>query len=932
MADFGLKYYAEMRSKHFGVLWRVEIAERGYTASAEEMTFDGDDPLKITWEKRGDEFYAPIKASEASINILCTQNFHYLSLFTSDPRQFRVSVYRGGALYWRGFVTADLYSESFTAPPYTVTIKAVDGFNLLSSYLFYDLMTIGVSGRKSLFELMSRSLELMELDMPISDWLDLYADGMNESLSPLTQTYIDLERLYYVYEKPTYRDILELCLLPFAGQIFQSSGALHIRRAISLYQTSRPVTFFEIGSELPQGIIATDNEATRLVAEPSVVVVTSAGRDIMENMWSRGIYVMGESTLDIVPALRRITVDVKNKSLDNIAGRLGFFDKEMWNDPYGFLDFTESGDSLCFCGDDAHQGESIYTAGREVRQCNYPIAWEFSIKTYHRQWSWGIYSPPSENYSVSVHYGVRLVAAGAIYYLTESGAWSSAETDIVSEVKTGAEQNIKIEIAGIPKDGTWQFYFRQTLIGKINYSDSDRIGSTSGHMENATFSAMNITIDAGEVYDKGLHLESLINPANNVEMNITLPVSDIPDVPNDHLLYALYFIDADGNPTRLWHTKGRNDYDTLVGHIVQGALRYKQLPSKRLAGDVFTSAHFDMNTVLCDDKYLKVAYSVNSIELSAVEDMSNCELTEMPGLIESDQPSEGDDCIKIVEMPFTVKRIIRCLNFLLVQSADRRLFVFDVISRSLREIYRSSHPFDIFPAEEGFVREENKTFYYCDHRGTVQQVMSIYPETYQGWATYRSGYFSLLVQGYTINRVDGSRSYYLYFQQPELRSAGEESVYHRGLNYVQFYGDLVHVDYTNGCLTICTSREAGFNDSRYHQISGFTKIGAGKHIVSISDKYMLINENGSLNLYRRTSITDHIFIARIGDVATYCDHTLAEIAFAGDSPTICDLHTYAHQYIGNTEASGESVLGLFYIYGDLYIVRERAIYKYVSPN
>lgn len=68
MADFGLKYYAEMRSKHFGVLWRVEIAERGYTASAEEMTFDGDDPLKITWEKRGDEFYAPIKASEASIN------------------------------------------------------------------------------------------------------------------------------------------------------------------------------------------------------------------------------------------------------------------------------------------------------------------------------------------------------------------------------------------------------------------------------------------------------------------------------------------------------------------------------------------------------------------------------------------------------------------------------------------------------------------------------------------------------------------------------------------------------------------------------------------------------------------------------------------------------------------------------------------------
>ncbi len=185
MAVFGLKYYAEMRSKHFGLRWRVEIAERGYSGAAEEMTFCGDEPLKITWEKRGDEFYAPIKASEATINILCRENFHYLSLFTSDPRQFRVSIYRGGALYWRGFVTADLYSENFTAPPYTVTIKAVDGFNLLSSYTFYDLMTIGTSGRQSLHELMMRCLNLMELDMPLSDWLDLYADGVTDKTCTL---------------------------------------------------------------------------------------------------------------------------------------------------------------------------------------------------------------------------------------------------------------------------------------------------------------------------------------------------------------------------------------------------------------------------------------------------------------------------------------------------------------------------------------------------------------------------------------------------------------------------------------------------------------------------------------------------------------------------------------------------------------------------
>ena len=39
MVEFGLKYWAEMRSKHHNILWRVEIAERGYAGSSEEMTF-----------------------------------------------------------------------------------------------------------------------------------------------------------------------------------------------------------------------------------------------------------------------------------------------------------------------------------------------------------------------------------------------------------------------------------------------------------------------------------------------------------------------------------------------------------------------------------------------------------------------------------------------------------------------------------------------------------------------------------------------------------------------------------------------------------------------------------------------------------------------------------------------------------------------------
>jgi len=933
MAEFGLKYYAEMRSKHHNILWRVEIAERGYAGSSEEMTFAGDEPIIITWEARGDEFYAPVKASEATINILCKDNFHYLSLFTSDARQFRVSIFRSGALYWRGFVTADLYSETFTAPPYTVTIKAVDGFNLLESYIFKDLMSIGTSGRLSLWNLTTRCLDLLELDMEVSDWLDLYGEGMNEGISPLRQTYIDLERLYYVYEEPTYRDILELCLLPFAGQIFQSSGALHIRRAISLYQSSRPVTFFEIGSEFPVGEVMTDDAGTHLIAEEGVNVVTSSGRDVVDDMWNAGIYIMGEATLDIVPALRSVTVDVKNKSIENLADHLGFFSPEEWDDPNAFIDFGEWGDSLCFCGSDAYKGTTIYTKGVEVAQCNFPIQWEFSLQTTHREWTSERYTNIAENYAVNVHYGIRVVAAGSTHYLTDSGDWSQAETCIVSEVKTGTPESIKVEINGIPADGVLQFFIRQTLIGKIEYYESNRGRYSSGHQENATFSQMTMTIDAGDNYDKGLKYESLVNPANNVEMSIALPVSDIPAIPNDHLLYALYYLDAEGNPTRLWHTKGANNYDTLVGHIVQSALKYKQLPSKRLTGDIFTAAHLDMNTVLQDTKYLHAAYSVNSIELQVLDDNYNCELTEMPRFIIKDKPAAGDDCVRVLSFDFEIQRIVRCLNFLLFHDRAGRILIFDSVSRTLREIYRSDYDFEIFAAENGFVRFERGVFYYCDHRGTVKQVFDSYSaEHYYGWATYLGGYFALLYKGKYYSREQAIDIAYLV--RPEAPVQRDDSSYRRSRGYSMFYGTPLRdsVFLSGNCIVVNTTREGSFSDSRFHTFANVKFMANGNSIVSISDDFIISNADDMCWLYKRTSITEYEQVCRIGRHTYHCDHTLSEVAICYDSPFIFDIRKQELNGIMNLEGQDETIMGMFFIYGELYIVRETAIYKYVPQN
>lgn len=939
MIKFQIKYWAEFRSKYKSVLWRVEIAERGYAGESEEMTFDGSTPLQITWEKRGDEFYVPVKASEATIDILCRENFHYLSLFTSDPRRFRVSVFRNRQLYWRGFVTADLYSENFTAPPYRVSIKAVDGFNLLSSIPFHDLLHIGTTGRKSLWELLLACIDLMELDIDTADWIDLYAEGMDEDTSPLRQTYLDLARLYYVYEKPTYRDILELCLRPFAGQIFQSNGALHIRRAVSLYQSSRPVIFYRVGTEHPIGRIVTSN-GLRLVIHSGAQIITSASREREDKMWSSNLQVSGESTLDIVPALRKVEVTVKNKALSNLIDHLGFYHLNAWTDPHGIL-MQKSETDLSFCGNDNYQGEEICTKGVSIEQCNYPLTLEYGIQTYHSEWG-GSYNRPDKNYTVGVHYGIRIISQKETWSLAETGVWVRGDREIVSEVKTGSEQNIKIEIQGIPCDGEWQFFFRQTLIGKVTYHGSGV--RSSGHRESASFRKMTLTIDAEESYDQGLKYESLIDPANNIDLSVQLPVSDTPAIPNDRLLYALYYLDSKGYPTHIWHTKGRSDYDTLVGHIVQGALRYKQLPSRRITGEIFTGHHVDMNTVVLDDKYLHAGFYVNSIELNALEDSFNSELTEMPGLIQSERPQEGDDCITVAELPFTVGKVIRCLNLLLLQPVDKRkVYAFDAATKQVREIYAHDYIFEIYPADDGFVAADGETIRYIDYRGTIRHMFAT-DYVYRLPATYLDSYFHILKEyrqyigprdGRSTRAANDDPNYrtYRYLNRPEYKyETEEENAYRRGpgISGTSLSGDILDLLRTANTIIINTTEYAYLHDKRFDKPGIMQRFEVGTRIMTISDSYLGLNSDDELLFYRRDSITERTLMAHLGRAADHADHTMSEVVHSyDDGISVWNFRDNTSHGVQNRAGAGQTIRGLFFILGDLYIVREHTIYKYI---
>ena len=138
--------------------------------------------------------------------------------------------------------------------------------------------------------------------------------------------------------------------------------------------------------------------------------------------------------------------------------------------------------------------------------------------------------------------------------------------------------------------------------------------------------------------------------------------------------------------------------------------------------------------------------------------------------------------------------------------------------------------------------------------------------------------------------------------------------------------------YSDGALAINTTQNTGFSDSRFHQFAIFTFFEKYHSIISISDNFIITNADDMCWLYKRTSITTYEQVCRIGRHTYHCDHTLSEVAVCYDSPFIFDIRKQSLKSINNNEGAAESIQGLFFIYGELYIIRETAIYKYVPQS
>ena len=221
--------------------YKVQILEKDYIGDADAL-YPTSDFLTITYGAMDDSELVVFKPSEARLSLLCKEaNDPYMSLFTTDPMQYILKIYRevspGNSICeWQGYLAAGTYTQDYANPPYRISLRATDGIALLKNIEYLDAEGKKYEGVSTVDEIIRDILSRissMRIKYNIHDNIVLPEQGMSSAY----HIAIDAKSIYAAVgaeKTPSCYDVLENILATLQLQLFQSEAVWHIRSVASL--------------------------------------------------------------------------------------------------------------------------------------------------------------------------------------------------------------------------------------------------------------------------------------------------------------------------------------------------------------------------------------------------------------------------------------------------------------------------------------------------------------------------------------------------------------------------------------------------------------------------------------------------------------------------------------------------------------------------
>ncbi len=150
---------------HFRFQWRsnndnvykIEILQDGYSGSVVQRPLGGAPQLRRN--RNG-----AICGTSLEFLAQAQVDGEFASLYTPSATAYRVDLYQNSTLIWQGYITPELYSEPYIAPPYNVKVTATDNLGELK------LSDYAPQGRQTIATLLTYILGGTGLSFPVH-WL-----------------------------------------------------------------------------------------------------------------------------------------------------------------------------------------------------------------------------------------------------------------------------------------------------------------------------------------------------------------------------------------------------------------------------------------------------------------------------------------------------------------------------------------------------------------------------------------------------------------------------------------------------------------------------------------------------------------------------------------------------------------------------------------
>lgn len=611
MADYGLKYLCEYRSKMRGrILYRIEIEQADAVAATDDTALrvlPYSDVFSIKWGNADDAENVVVKGSTLTLKVLCTQDLQYLELFTVDPLKYRVSVYAfypdandhdAQVLMWRGFLSTSSYKETFARPPYVVTLTATDGLAFLESLPFRTSDGERYSGVKALWTLLSELFTQLPLDLPIEEWTGMTRRPGIDSLPSFVDIHIDCDRLYQAYDNPTWRDVLEVCTQPFNAQIFQARGVIHVRRIASLLLPTRPEGF-----------------------DPYADVLRTERPQIHE-LWQNGCDISASAELNLLPPYREIEVDYEDSSVD-----VDFYDSKRW---IGAPKYTIVMSDRIFM-----RGYSeVFVVGDFPVSNNIEISISFDIVN-------------ATQASLSILPFVYTIDSGKmLYWYSSTGEWS---TEYNYDIMTVQKQD---DLGKITRYSNLDNAKRVTVSRKVTsvpaVSNDLKPGYTRIYLAVRLFDTplpdslycflTNAKIEVRSLTESAASNAKTIkaNRKSTDSLSWSTPYRDGGYSSSAVVSIANVLMDDFGRPYVSW--PARTERGTVMDIVAEDVQRLRGDMTHQLYGEMRCGEAVDLNSLFFDRKFTGVLYYVNALEFLAARQVYKAQLRELTAPRRNIQP------------------------------------------------------------------------------------------------------------------------------------------------------------------------------------------------------------------------------------------------------------------------------------------------------